>query len=153
MKKTITNLVVAAAIFGLTACSGGTAPATTEPVSSAETAAPAETAAAEPAAEPEWTTVATIEGNADQQSDTIALTGGKVRVSYEFTDNLGYDMVMGAIYVLTEGTDIMKDGGIPDVMISEAGSGETILRKSEGEYFVRITSANANYTVTVEEQR
>ena len=47
----------------------------------------------------------------------------------------------------------MTDGGIPDVMISEAGAGETILRKDAGEYYVKVTSANASYTVTVEEEK
>lgn len=151
MNRTITALALAgAAILGLSGCSGSAAPASSD--ASAEAQAP-ESAQEETAAAPEWTTIATVTGNADQQSDTIALTGGKVRVTYEFTDTSGHGMVVGAIYVLTEGTDLMTDGGIPDVMISEAGAGETILRKSAGDYFVKVTAANAEYTVTVEEQR
>lgn len=92
-----------------------------------------------------------MDGNADQQSDTIVLSGGKVTVSYDFTDNSGYGTIVGAIYVLPEGTDIMVDGAIPDVMVSEAGPGETILRKAAGEYYVRVSAANASYTITVEE--
>lgn len=105
------------------------------------------------AAEPTWTAVTTITGNADQQSDTIALTGGKVRVTYDFVDSSGSGMVLGAIYVLDEGTDLMKDGGIPDVTVSEAGAGETILRKGEGEYYVKVAAANVDYTVTIEEEK
>lgn len=116
-----------------------------------ETEAAPEEEPEEDAAEPEWTTVAEISGNADQQSDTIVLTGGNVRVTYDFQDTTGYGMIVGAIYVLDEGVDIMVDGGIPDVMVTDAGSGETILRKGAGEYYVRITAANASYTVTVEE--
>ncbi|WP_447943610.1 hypothetical protein [Microbacterium aurum] len=112
-----------------------------------------ESQAPEPAAEPTWTPVATITGNADQQSDTIVLTGGKVRVTYDFVDSSGQGVIVGAVYVLPEGTDLMTDGGIPDVMISEAGAGETILRKDAGEYYVKVTSANASYTVTVEEEK
>ena len=118
-----------------------------EPTEPAEPEKPAETA------EPTWTTVATIEGNADQQSDTITLTGGKVRVTYEFTDPSSLDMIIGAIYVLDEGVDLTKDGGIPDVMVSEAGSGETVLRKDAGEYYVKVTVANADYTITIEEEK
>jgi len=94
-----------------------------------------------------------MSGSADQQSDTITLTGGKVRVTYDFVDTSGYGMVVAAIYLLDEGTDLMTDGGIPDVMISEPGAGETILRKSAGDYYIRVTAANTSYTVTVEEQR
>lgn len=107
----------------------------------------------EPVAEPTWTTVTTISGSADQQTDTIVLTGGKVRLTYDFVDSSGYGTIVGAVYVLTEGTDIMVDGGIPDVMVSEAGAGETILRKSAGEYYLKVTSANASYTVTIEEEK
>lgn len=62
-------------------------------------------------------------------------------------------MVVGAIYVLPEGTDIMVDGGIPVVMISKAGAGDTILRKAAGEYYVKVAAANSEYTVTVEEEK
>jgi len=127
---------------------------TSEPKETAEPAPEPESASdPEPAAEAQWTTITTLTGTADQQSDTIVLSGGKVRVTYEFTDTSGYGTIVGAIYVLTEGTDLMTDGGIPDVMTSTAGAGETILRKSAGEYYVRVTSANASYTVTVEEQK
>lgn len=141
-------------IVSLAACSSPTEPAEQTGQAADETQTEqVESPAPEPAAEPTWTPVATIEGNADQQSDTIVLTGGKVRVTYDFVDSSGQGMIVGAVYVLTEGTDIMKDGGIPDVMVSEAGAGETILRKGEGEYYVKVTAANASYTVTVEEEK
>lgn len=114
--------------------------------------AESEEAEAEPTeAAEEWVTVAEISGSADQQSDTIVLSGGKVRITYTFEDSTGYGTIVGAIYLLDEGVDIMEDGGIPDVMVTEAGSGDTILRKGEGEYYLRISAANTSYTVTVEE--
>lgn len=134
----------------LAACSSPSEPS--EPETKIEQVEEVETQAPE-VTEPQWTTVATLTGNADQQSDTITLSGGKTRVTYDFVDSSGYGSIIGAIYVLTEGTDLMTDGGIPDVMISEAGAGETILRKSAGDYYLKVTSANANYTVTVEEQK
>lgn len=123
-----------------------------------DSAAPPAEAEPEPEPEPEpaaleWVTVVTLDGNADQQSDTIALTGGKVRVTYEFTDTGGIGTIVGAIYMLDEGVDIMTDGGIPDVMVSEPGAGDTILRKSAGEYYVKVAAANTSYTVTVEEEK
>lgn len=127
------------------------APEETEETEAAPEEEPEET---EPeAAEPEWTTVLELSGNADRQSDTIELTGGNVRITYEFEDSTGHDMVFAAIYLLDEGVDLMTDGGIPDVMISEAGDGETILRRGAGEYYLRVSAANTNYTVIVEEQR
>ena len=94
----------------------------------------------------------TMSGNADQQSDTIVLSGGRVRLAYDFTDSSGVGMVVGAIYLLPEGTDINVDGGIPDVIVSEAGAGETILRRSAGEYYLKVAAANTDYTITLEEQ-
>ena len=138
-------------IVSLAACSSPAA--STDPAAPDAQAEQVETQAPEAAAEPTWTPVATITGNADQQSDTIVLTGGKVRVKYDFIDTSGQGMIVGAVYVLTEGTDIMTDGGIPDVMVSQAGAAETILRKDAGEYYVKVTAANTDYTVTVEEEK
>ena len=95
-----------------------------------------------------WTQIAQLTGNADKSSETIKLSGGQVRLKYNFT---GSDPIVGAIYVLEEGTDLMKDGGIPDVTISKAGSDKTILRKDKGDYYLHVTDANAQYTVTLEE--
>lgn len=106
----------------------------------------------EPETEPEWTPAGSLSGNANQQSDTITLTGGRLRLTYDFVDSTGNDMIVAAIYVLTEGTDLHSDGGIPEVMISEAGTGETFLRKGAGEYFLYVMSANSEYTVTLEVQ-
>lgn len=165
--RSATTVTAALALsFSLAACSSSSEPEVAEEAveveqvddqtqeSAAEDTAEEEAVEEDVAdAEGEWTTLATISGNADQQSDTLVFSGGKIRVTYEFVDTSGMDMVVGAVYVLTEGTDLMTDGGIPDVMVSEEGAGETILRKSEGEYYVKVSSANAEYTVTVEEQK
>ncbi|MFS0886436.1 hypothetical protein [Aeromicrobium sp. 179-A 4D2 NHS] len=126
--------------------------ATTKVATASE--APAKPVAEKKAApKPKWKKLATLSGNADKQSDTIKLTGGKVRLSYEFKDTSGMDMVVGGVYLLDEGTDLMSDGGIPEVMVSEASKDRTILRKDEGEYFLKVTAANAQYTVVIEELR
>lgn len=95
-----------------------------------------------------WTTIATVSGDADKSSETIHLSGGQVRLKYDFQ---GESSVIGAIYVLKEGTDLQTDGGIPDVTVTKAGSDETILRKSAGDYYVHVTAANTSYTITLEE--
>ena len=94
--------------------------------------------------------VAELSGNANKSSDTFKLSGGKVTVDYSFEGNTA---IVGAIYLLKEGTSLSEDGGIPEVMVSEAGSDSTIVRKSAGDYYLQVSSANADYTVTVSEER
>lgn len=154
----------------LTGCGAATPEAretVRDPVESAAPTAPATQASPEPSEVPasEPTASATIEqqppvadapalatltGDANKQSDTFVLPGGKARLTYEFQDNSGQGMIMAAVYVLPEGTDLQVDGGFPEVTITEPGKGETILRKDAGEYFLSVMSANANYTVTIE---
>lgn len=98
-----------------------------------------------------WVPLATLTGGTEKTSDTIRTTGGRVRVSW---DVVGGDAAMVAIYLLNEGTDLQRDGGIPVAMPDEASTKDSIvLRKGAGEYFVQVTSANAKYTVKVEEER
>ncbi len=58
-------------------------------------------------------------------------------------------MIVVAIYLLDEATDLQSDGGIPVVMITDEGSDETLLRKSAGDYYLHVMAANAEYTVTL----
>jgi hypothetical protein len=99
-----------------------------------------------------WVKLVTMTGSADKQSDTIKTTGGKVRLTFTFKNTASIDGI-GAIYLLDEGTDLQKDGGFPDVMVSEPGKDVTTLRKDAGEYFMKISAANFKYTVVVEEER
>lgn len=98
-----------------------------------------------------WVPLSTLKGAADKSSDTIITTGGRIRVTYTFAAT--NDLVAGAIYFLKEGTDIQKDGAVPDVMVSEPGKDSTILRKAKGQYFLQVISSGATYTVTVEEEK
>jgi hypothetical protein len=100
-----------------------------------------------------WVKLATVTGSADKTSDTITTTGGKVRISYKFTDTSGYGSIVTAVYLLNEGTDLNKDGGIPDVTTSTPGSDSIVLRKDAGPYYLKVMVANARYTVTVSEER
>lgn len=119
-----------------------------------ETEDKAERAEAEekPAAEVKWTTAATLSGKANKQSDTLSLPGGKVRLTYDFVDSSGHGMIVAAVYLLEEGTDLHSDGGIPEVTITEEGKGETLLRKSAGDYFIYVMAANTDFTVTLDVQ-
>lgn len=124
-----------------------------EAANATKTAEPApvvEKPAEQPAAT--WTTVATLSGNADSASSTFELTGSEARMKYTFKGS--GDTVLGGIYLLNEGTDLMKDGGIPEVMIQEAGPGTTALHKSAGPYYLDVNSVGfTGWTVTIEEKR
>lgn len=113
---------------------------------------PTKKATPKPAAK-KWVKLVTLSGKADKSSDTIKTTGGKLRITYSFTDPTNSGIIVAAVYVLKEGVDPMKDGAIPDVMVSEPGKDVTTIRRDSGEYYVRITAANTKYTVTVEEEK
>jgi TM2 domain-containing membrane protein YozV len=99
-------------------------------------------------AQKNWTKVAELSGNAAKSSETIVLTGGKLRLKYNFEG----DTVAGSIYLLKEGTDLQTDGGIPEVMVTKGGSDETIIRKSAGDYYLHVNTTT-QYTVTLEEMK
>lgn len=63
-------------------------------------------------------------------------------------------MALASIYLEEEGTDIMKDGGIPIKMLQKDESGETAIHKDAGNYFLDVKAANFDsWTVTVEEKK
>lgn len=164
--------IVTSALIVLSAVTGGNtatqagelapevpATAPTSEASAAPVTKPAEAAtkvAEEPAPAADtaktWTKVASLDGKADAASSTFELTGAEARMTYNFKGT--GDMVLGSIYLLTEGTDLMKDGGIPEVMIDEGGKGSTALHKSAGTYFLDVNSAGfTGWTVTIEEKK
>ena len=62
-------------------------------------------------------------------------------------------MEMFAVYVVDEGKEIMKQGGIPEVMTSaENESSDSALHKSRGKYYLDI-NVTGKWTVTVEEYK
>lgn len=142
------GLMIVGGIIGTATDPGQTAQLPTEVTTKAGAT---KTPALPKAAAKKWVPLTTVTGGTEKTSDTIRTTGGKIRVSWTFT---GGSMAMGAIYLLDEGTDLQRDGGIPVAMIDEASTKDSIvLRKSAGEYFVQVSAANAKYTVRVEEER
>lgn len=98
----------------------------------------------------EWVEVATLSGAANQRGEVFE-TSGDVRLTYEF--NGDDDFGIAAIYLVDEGVSITEDGGIPEVMLSGSDSGETMVYRSAGSYYLDITAANyTDWTVTVESQ-
>jgi hypothetical protein len=98
-----------------------------------------------------WQPVYTFKGNGMKKSPTFELTGGEARLKYKYNSDNGMGMGMFAAYVVDEGKDIMKQGGIPEVMTSaENEESESSIQKSAGRYYLNI-NATGNWTVTVEE--
>ncbi|MGX1591664.1 TM2 domain-containing protein [Glutamicibacter sp. NPDC055491] len=117
-----------------------------------EQAAVEEEPVAEEPAEATWQEVITLDGKTDKASKVFELTGAEARMTYSFKG--GEDMSLGAIYILTEGTDLMKDGGLPEAMIDGPVSEETALHKTAGKYFLDVNAANFDgWTLTIEEKR
>ncbi|MCH8561188.1 DUF4190 domain-containing protein [Nesterenkonia sp. DZ6] len=113
----------------------------------AEEEAPAE----EVEASGEWVEVATLSGTGNQRGEVFEVTGD-VRLSYEF--NGDDDFGIAGVYLMDEGSNLTEDGGLPEVMLNGSDSGETMIYRSAGNYYLDVTAANySDWTVTVEEQQ
>jgi hypothetical protein len=114
-------------------------------------------AAAAPAAAATWTKVAELTGSTDGASQSFQLSGKDARLVYTFTGGMqtnGQSMALGSVYLMEDGKDKMKDGGIPVKMVNKDETGETALHKSAGAYYLDVAAANfASWTITVEEKQ
>lgn len=136
------SAVVAPAVTAAAASSSAAVPAVVE--------APAVTAAP---AEKQWTEVASLSGTAGAASQVFELTGAEARMTYEFTGS-DPEMVVVAVYLESEGTDIATDGALPLVMLSKPGASTTALHKNPGKYFLDVQAANLDsWTVKIEEKK
>lgn len=117
----------------------------------AASAQPTETTQPPKPAAQKWVKLVTLNGSADKSSKVITLTGGDVRLTYNFRGS--ESLLIGSVYLLEKGTDLMRDGGIPEVMVTERSKDSTLLYRDPGAYYVKVTAANTRYTVTVEELR
>ncbi|WP_251043497.1 TM2 domain-containing protein [Arthrobacter sp. ISL-48] len=163
-------LIVSAAFIVLSiiinAARGGSTPTTTPavvpaneaaaPVAAAPVAAAPATQAA-PAAAKTWTKVAELAGSADNASQTFALSGADARLVYTFTGGKelnGSSMALASIYLVEEGKDLTKDGGLPAKLLQKDESGETAVHKSKGSYYLDVKAANFDsWTISVEEKK
>ena len=98
----------------------------------------------------DWVEVVTLKGSTSKRSETFRLEGGEQRLTYNLK---GGDMVMAAIYVEKAGWDMMEDGGFPVVTPEQTGKDSTMLSKGGGDYIIHVESANAEWTVTLDERR
>jgi hypothetical protein len=142
------TLVVSFILFGITTEENKTQ-SNSSSIDNSQTAAEPK----EEAREGKWTEVYTFKGNGMKKSPTFELTGGEARLKYNYRSDNEMGMGMFAAYVVDEGKDIMKEGGIPEVMTSaENEESESSIQKNEGRYYLNI-NATGNWTVTVEEYK
>lgn len=95
-----------------------------------------------------WVVVSQLTGTGEKKGPAFTLTGAEARIRYE----LGGDFPMLGVFVVDAGTDIMQTGGIPEIMESAAGSGESALHGKRGDYYLNVTG-NGKWKVWVEEKR
>ena len=55
------------------------------------------------------------------------------------------------VYVLNEGETLEKSGGLPVVMLSNSQSGDTLMRKDSGTYYLNIQETNGNCSIEIQE--
>ena len=134
-KHPILTVILGLMFIGIVGSSNSNKNSNTTP-STSNTEQRSKEAQVEPEKPKEWVTV-------------VELKGGKTRLTYDVKGN----SVVTAIYVLKEGASLEKNGGVPEVMISEAGTDTTFLAKGAGTYYLDVSSANSSWTVKIEEER
>jgi hypothetical protein len=111
------------------------------------------TTEAQPVAETEssYKQIFHFTGTGSKKSETFKLSGNPARLNYKY--NTG-DMGVFSIYVVPEGEDIQKDGGIPEVMPDTdktKDSSTSTIHKDAGSYYLDV-NATGKWDITVEEK-
>jgi len=107
----------------------------------------------------QWTKVSELVGDTAQKSgDVFTVSGGNIRIKY--TVNSTSDSGTALLYMLPEGSTITKnskgemDVAVQDVTTIGNKSGEQVLQKPAGNYYLYInTSSIKDYSITVDEQK
>lgn len=103
--------------------------------------------------EKQWTEVYSFKGNGMKKSPSFELTGEDARIKYSYKGTSGMGMGMFSVYVVDQGEDIMKTGGVPEVMTTaESEESESSIQKSEGKYYLNV-NASGSWSVVVEEMK
>lgn len=101
--------------------------------------------------EKQWTTVYTFKGNGMKKSQVFELTDGHARLKYSYKAPGDIGSGFFSVYVVDESEDIMKTGGIPEVMTqAENEESESAIQKGSGRYYLDV-NASGNWVVTVQE--
>jgi hypothetical protein len=98
-----------------------------------------------------WVTVAKLSGSGNKRSDDFTLEGGQARLTYTVKENPQFPVF--SVYIVESGHSLQKEGGFPEVMVTEAGKDTTRLAQGPGTYYLDVSAANATWSVLIEEQR
>ncbi len=99
-----------------------------------------------------WTEVYSFSGNGMKKSPAFELQGNSAKIRYKYTTPEGLGIGIFSVYVVEEGTDLMQEGGFPEVMSQSDEESESSIQKSAGRYYLSV-NATGNWKITVEEMR
>ena len=98
----------------------------------------------------QWVEVFKIKGGDSKITASFVLTGGKTKIKYKYSVK---GSGLFALYVVPDGQNIIKTGGIPDVMIQQSEDSETYIIKEAGSYYFNISSSGGKWVVSIEEEK
>lgn len=139
-------------VTATTAAPPAAAPATTAKIVTTTTEAPTTTTTEAPTTTTTrlaaWVKVATLTGTGDKNGSTFALQGGEQRLRWSVTGyRPGVDPhVVSTSFYVEPGSGAPSDQNGP-------GSDSSSVYNEAGNYHIEVLSANANWTVTLEELR
>lgn len=97
-----------------------------------------------------WTSVFKSTATSDKQTEAFELQGGQQKVVYKTTGGQ-YSICM--VYVMKEGQTLEANGGLPVVSIDGDQADETMMRKSKGQYYLDLKTANGVCNIEIQELR
>ena len=95
-----------------------------------------------------WTQVFSLKGSGSKKSAVFQLTGAPARAKYKFTAG---DFGLFSYYIVPEGQDVMRTGGIPEVMTQQSEESESSIHKPAGSYYLNMNSSGGTWTIVIEE--
>ena len=147
------NATTASASVATTTTTATAATTTTEAAAATTTVTSGASATATTTGSATWQKVIDLTGNGNEETDSFTLSGGPCRLIYKVTGEKNVPLLAFAAYVLPEGYDLDKQGGFPDVFITESGEDTIQLTRDAGTYSLIVKAASCDYTISIEEQK
>jgi len=103
-----------------------------------------------PAKAPEWTRIASWDGSGIKDTESFETTSREWRVSWKTSREAFAGAGILQLYVHNA-----DDGGLVSLAANKQGAGEDVsyVRTKPGRYYVKINSANVDWSVSIEEHR
>jgi hypothetical protein len=96
------------------------------------------------------TKVVEMHGDGPQRSEVFEIRGDHATLSYRVRGDNGMPTLL--VYVMKEGTALLKDGGFPEVDKDKNGKGSTELVNGPGRYYLDVKSANCSWGVQIDQR-